>query len=331
MAVLLLVACIGLVVETRSAEPEQTATERALAESAASAQSLAAAAGVLARNASPEDAAAYSRLSNILSLHWSALHLPEDGSVQPPPVSPSGDAPSPAPPTAEPPSAQSLLDDLADSYTGALQAALTVEPGPARLLASVGTAQWLQARTLAANEDLSPPAAPVPAATNDDDEPACPPESTAQPDPGLEGARTAVLAEHRAAYAYEVVAARAAAPEPYLARMAEHEVAAGTGAAVLEQQCAAEPLPAVAYALDAGFLTAPDAALGEFESGLVGTYADLVGVSAPGPVRNWAVQQLLASVQHVAALPAEEPLPPEAAAFPGIDESSRPKLPQTSR
>lgn len=332
LVVLLLVACIGLVIGEGSVEHEPSPTELALVDSAAAAQALALSARTLAETGPSPDAAAYAAASGMLGMHAAALRpagsAPEDSS---PVFSPAETTP-PGSRSAEPASPAGFLSSLTDSYTKSFEAAATVDPGPARVLASAATAQWLQGRALA--ERLGAAALPAPVAdvpppsvgdvpSDDDRAPGCRRDGTAQPDPGLEGTRTAVLAEQRASYAYEVVAARAGDPAPFLQRMAQHQSAAAAGSAVLAQHCVAAPLPPAAYALDRSFLSGPDDALQELEGALVATYADLVGVSTPGPVRNWAIQQLARTAQRVSELDGGE-----LEAFPGVDPREYPRLPE---
>lgn len=326
--VLLLVACIGLVIGKDSAQREPSATELALAQGSAAAQSLAGTAASLAETGPRGDAADYAALAEMLALHAEALK-PGGGA---PELSGPGESPteasSPASPTAEPaaPSPSEFLSELTGSYTQSFEAASSVDAGPARVLASTATAQWLQARLLAEKLGTTMASAPVPEAPYDDGgTPPCPADSALEPDPGLNDARTAVIAEQRATYAYEVAAARSEDPEPLLRRMGEHEEAAAAGSAVLSQHCMAEPLPSVAYALEDRFLSDADAALGELESALVTTYTDLVGVSAPGPVRDWAIRQLAHTAQRSAGPGNGAVAPDGPGAFPGIDPAEYPE------
>ena len=337
LLVLLLVASIGLVIGKGSPEPEQSATELALSEGAAAAQALAVTAASLEESAPSAEGAGYAALAEMLRMHALALRPAGSATESPPPVSSPAVSSSPASPSEAPaaPSPADFLGDLTDSYTQAFEATMTVDSGPARVLASAATAQWLHSRALAESLDAAVPAIPVPEVVLHDDgaTPNCSADTTLEPDPGLDGARTAVLAEQRASYAYEVAAARAAEPEQLLQRMAQHEGAATVGSLILTRHCVAEPLPAAAYALDASFLSDPETALRELEDSMVGTYTDLVGVSAPGPVREWAIRQMAETARHLAesgdratsggAFPGGDP-----EAFPGIDPSEYPRLPE---
>lgn len=337
LLVLLLVASIGLVIGKGAPEAEPSAAELALSEGSSAAQSLAETAAALEESAPSPDGASYAALAEMLQLH--AVALRPAGSVAESPSAASAPDPAPAPaessspasPPATPatPSPTDFLADLTSSYTRAFEAAASVDAAPARVLASAATGQWLQSRALAESLGATVPAIPVPEPRYDDAAtPNCPAETTLETDPGLDGARTAVLAEQRAAYAYEVAAARAAEPAQLLQRMADHEGAAVVGSAILAQHCVAEPLPAAAYALEARFLSDPESALRDLEESLAGTYTDLVGVSTPGPVREWAVRQLVETAQHSIESGGGAPADVELEAFPGIDPSQYPRLPE---
>lgn len=325
--VLVLVAGIGLVIGRESPGPQLSASQQALANSATSADDLAAAARSIAGSATGDEAESYSMLAELLELHAAALRpaasaYPTRSPDASPITEPAAGSPSAV---AEPKTAPEFLADLTASFTAAFDAAATVEAGAARLLASVGTSQWLQARSLAKGLDVEVPPAPVADVEYDDDAPSCAQDATFEADADLNGTRSAVLAEHRTAYAYQVVAARSAEPQPYLSGVAGHESAAAVGSAILADRCVAEPLPAGAYALDRTFLADPDAALQNLELALVGTYADLVGVSAPGAARDWALTRLTETAQRSAGAA-------EGAAglgkFPGIHPSLHPKRPE---
>ncbi len=333
MLVLLLVASIGLVIGKGSPDRVPSAEEVALSGASTAANGLASTATALERTVPVTNGSDYAELAEMFGIHALALRPAGARESPSPSVSPVvSSTPSPSTATTTPaPSPADLLAELTASYTESFEAAATVEPGPSRVLASAATAQWLQSRELAGRLDAAVPGIPVPEVRHDDlTAPACPLETTTleEPEPGLDGARTAVLAEQRASYAYEVIAARADDPAPFLRRMAQHESAAALGAAVLAQHCVAEPLPAAAYALDDSFQSAPDDALRELESGLTVTYADLVGVSAPGPVREWALRQLVETAQHLAES-VEGTSPKDAPGIlPGIDPVEYPRLPE---
>ncbi|GAB3538673.1 hypothetical protein GCM10027403_25700 [Arthrobacter tecti] len=327
--VLVLVAGIGLVIGRQTPEPQLSASEQALVNSAASADDLAAAARSIAGSAAADEAGSYATLAELLELHAAALRPAASAHpTRSPDASPVTQPAAQSPPAAaEAKTAPEFLADLTASFTAAFAAAATVEAGPARLLASVGTSQWLQARTLAKSLGVEAPPEPVADMEYDDDAPACAQDEAFEAEEDQDGTRSAVLAEHRTAYAYQVVAARSAEPEPYLSGVAGHESAAAVGSAILADRCVAEPLPAGAYALDRLFLTEPDAALQNLEQALVGTYADLVGVSAPGAARDWAITRLTETAQRSAGAAGGAA---GLGKFPGIHPSLHPKLPDVA-
>lgn len=328
LLVLLLVASIGLVIGTESPEAEPSAAELALSEGSEAAQILAETAAFLEDTAAPAGPD-YAALAGMLRLHSIALRPVGSTTQTSPTAFPTAASSPPASPSASPaaPTPADLLVGLTDSYTHAFEAAAVVDAGTARVLASAATAQWLQSRVLAESLGEELPAIPVPEVAHDDGAASnCPTETTLKTDIGLDGTRTAVLAEQRAAYAYEVVAARSPDPVQLLERMAHHEGAAAVGSGILARHCVAEPLPAAAYALDERFLSDPAIALVELEQSLVGLYADLVGVSAPGPAREWAVRQLAATAQHLTSSGGSDSAQRDLGAFPGIDPGEYPRL-----
>lgn len=332
--VLVLVLCIGLVVAERTPPPQPSKTEIALASAASRSADLATTARFIAGQGTP-GSADFSALADLLALHAAALQpppaaalrssasaSPSDGGV------PSDGQPSPS---MTAPTSNEFLEDLKESYAEAFDAAATAEPGPARLLASVATSQWLQARLLATSQQQDPPAAPVQPQVIDDDasEPCATasgtPDGIAERGTAEDAVEAAVRAEQRAVYAYEVVAARAADPATYLARADAHRGAAVVGSALLAEQCVPVRVPSAAFTLEPQFLSGPDTALQELESALVSTYADLVGLSSPGPVREWAMARLT-----VSALQASEVTADGATGlreFPGIDPEQYPPKP----
>lgn len=331
LLVLLLVASIGLVIGNGSPERAHTVEELALGDASTAAEDLAFTAAALEQTVPVTNGSDYAELAEMFEVHALALRPATAVESPSPSGSPAGGSTPSSAPTTTAPSPADLLVDLTASYTRNFEAAAAVEPGPARVLASAATAQWLQSRELAARLNASAPEIPVPDVRHDDRAAAaCPLETTTleEPEPGLDGARTAVLAEQRASYAYEVIAARADDPAPFLEQRAQHEDAATLGSAVLAQHCVAAPLPAAAYTLDDSFLSEPNAALQELESGLAATYADLVGISAPGPVREWALRQLVETAQRLAE--SGEGTSPEdtPGILPGIDPVEYPRLPE---
>jgi hypothetical protein len=354
---LLLIACIvvglGTMVLGGPSEPEPpSATEIArleaergalvLAQDAAALGAAAAAAPV--RGALLESAELLRRQAAALSLDGTGL----DGTGPAPTTAPTPSGTAPASPgTDAPPSFPGLVDALAESSRTNLARAAEVEPGMARLLASVGTGQWLQAVRLAEATGLPAPG-PVPAPETADPGTADPgataaasasPGAAASPAPsasptscptgpaaadqgedqgaqqaagaGTDGLAAALEAERRTVYAYEVAAARLPAPGAGAAAalLDAHRAAAGEAAQLAEDSCRTVPEPEPGYRLPADFMAAPAAGLAAVEAELASLYADLVGLSDDA-VRRWAIGQLLeTSAQRLAWTDDPEPLP----------------------
>jgi Domain of unknown function (DUF4439) len=363
---LLLIVCIviglGTMVVGGPSEPEPpSATEVARMEAERSALVLAqdaaalgaAAADAPARGALLESAELLQRQAAALSLDGTGLDgTGPDGSGPAPTTAPipaptaSGTA-SASPGTDAPPSFPGLVDALAESSRTNLVRAAEVEPGMARLLASVGTGQWLQAVRLAEATGLPAPG-PVPAPETADPgavalgtAPAASasPGAAASPTPSVsptscptgpaaadqsadqsaepavgadsDGLAAALEAERRTVYAYEVAAARLPAPVAGAAAalLDAHRTAAGEAAQLAEDSCRTVPEPEPGYRLPADFMAAPAAGLALVEDELAGLYADLVGLSDDA-VQMWAIGQLLeTSAQRLAWTDDPEPLP----------------------
>lgn len=278
---LLLIACIvvglGTMVMGEPSEPEPpSATEVARLEAERGALELAqdaaalgaAAAAAPAGGALLESAELLRRQAAALSLDGSGLDGtgPALTSAKTTAPTASGTA-SASRGTDAPPSFPGLVDALAESSRTNLARAAEVEPGMARLLASVGTGQWLQAVRLAEATGLPAPApvpdpgAPAPGAADPGATAAASasPGTSASPAPsasptscpsgsataaqaadqasdqganpaagdGTDSLAAALEAERRTVYAYEVAAARLPAP------------GAGAAAALLEAHRAA--------------------------------------------------------------------------------------------
>lgn len=229
------------------------------------------------------------------------------------PGAPPGPAASPA--AAADPAAYAAA--LTQSATANLEAAATADPGPARLLASVGAAQYVWSLRLAGTAGTGRPELPgapaaggtVPGAED------CPEEPV---DSRTGAALTAAAeAEYGAAYAYEVAAARhhAAGSEPPAAWLQAGGFHKQSGNSVLELQatlCLPAVMPPPAFALSDAFESDPGAALPALEQELTGVYADLVGLSE-GNLRQWAVGRLAEAA--AAAYADSSPVP----ASPGIE------------
>ncbi|WP_035775397.1 DUF4439 domain-containing protein [Arthrobacter sp. H5] len=322
LLILALVAGLGLVIGGNSNDPPApTFSEAALESAHQSAVGLSKTAAVLAGDGRGDG---YQVAAEALALQAEALRPPSSPPPPEPGASASATTSAATAPTA-PASEDEFLAGLTDSYNANLTAAGEAEAGTARLLASVGTGQWLQAREIAGLLELDLPAPPRTGTTDGNDDgkppvagPNCDSGQTPLPESGLSDTRAAVFAEHRAAYAYEVEAARAEDPAPFLTLSGQHAAAALSGGAVLMAGCIAAPDPAAAFALHPDFVDDPEGFLRSMEQELVATYADLVGLTE-GPARRWAVDQLVEAAQRADdGLRAADP-PAGLGPFPGME------------
>ena len=331
-----LVIALGLNLDGPPPEgpPILTLTEDAQLAAEVRASDLAAAATVLADtalSAAPRSdlGAAYTEAAVLLQTQANALRHPvfsapeatdpattdppADGADSLPSSEPSdGSSPGASVPAEPTPTPSGFVADLFSSAQQNLDAAVTVEPGIARLLASVGTSQRHQALTLAGLQDLEvPPPTALPAAPMESPHDCTDtPVDTAETDWLAE----AVAAEYQTAYAYEVTAARAPDPATLLTLADQHTAAAAEGEALLDTVvCTALPPRIPAFALDPGFVADPAATLAALETSLTGMYADLVGLT-DGTARQWAVQRFAAVTDH------RHSTTDVVEAFPGITE-----------
>jgi hypothetical protein len=199
----------------------------------------------------------------------------------------------------------------------------------ARLLAAVGTAQLLQASSLAAATGVpAPPQAdPVPPELSG----ACPaPVASASagsasvgsssPSGGTGGTggatvaqalEAAVRTERQSVYAYQLALTRLGG-EPAKAAAAQlaRHVALLSGAESLSlRHCISPPPREAGYSLAPSFLAAPGAALAGLETGALPVYGDLVALSE-GETRRWAISALLQTARGAAGWGAQpSPLP----------------------
>jgi hypothetical protein len=182
--------------------------------------------------------------------------------------------------------------------------------GMARLLAAVGTAQLLQATTLAQAAGSPPPALPAPAATQRDAAAAC---TSGQPGPTAASSDSATLAaalsrvvrtEVETVYGYQVALTRldGSAAEQAAGLLATHESLAAQAEAYTRVHCVPVPPREPGYTLDTSFLQKPAAGLASLEAGTLPVYGDLVALSDPGTgngeTRKWAVASLVAAAQR---------------------------------
>ncbi|MHA7276571.1 DUF4439 domain-containing protein [Arthrobacter sp. Hz1] len=295
-----LVVALGLNLDGPQPEgpPPLTLTEEAQLAAEVRAADLSGAAAVLAGStvsATPGSdlGGTYTKTASMLQDQAEALRHPMPSAPATTDRS-TTEAPIPLEPA---PTPSGFVADLFASAQQNLDAAITAEPGIARLLASVGTSQRQQAITLAGLQDLEvPPAAVMPAAAVNPS-PDC---AGATPANSTEASwlADAVTAEYRSAYAYEVTAARTPDPAPLLMLADQHTAAAVEGETLLDAgACTPVPPHLQAFSLDPGFVEDPAATLAALDTSLVGMYADLVGLT-DGSARQWAVQRFAAVTDH---------------------------------
>ena len=249
-----------------------------------------------------------------------------------------------------------LVAALSASGSQRLEDAAASDGGMARLLAAVGTAQVLQASSLAPALGTVAPAAPEsPTAASPATPPtasptaassttasstaasptadgSCPPATTGSE--SAEGSATpatalamAVKTEAETVYGYQVALARldgaAAASASQL--LARHESVLAEAEALSRALCVDIPPREAGYTLGPSFLASPAAGLGSLEAGTLPVYGDLVALSG-GSTRTWAISGLLAAANR-AVLWGSDPGP-----LPGIvvDTAQLPDLPQDS-
>ncbi|MBE0009277.1 MULTISPECIES: DUF4439 domain-containing protein [unclassified Arthrobacter] len=315
--------------------PPLSLTEQAQVIAEVSATDLAAAATILSDGAAADGQGvgeAYAVTAGLLQEQAAALRHPVLSMVSSPTVS-SGTVSAAPQPSAEvargeglastggssaaatqpAPTPTSFVADLFSAAQQNLEASIATEPGIARLLASVAVSQRHQALALAGLQGLEAPEwEPLPAA-GPGPLPKCAGTDPVDP-PEAEPLSAAVSAEHQAAYAYEVAAARIPDGAHLTERAEQHALAAVAGEGVLQGlACTQLPTQIPAFTLDAGFLDDPAGTLDQLNAELVGMYADLVGLTE-GPARSWAVERFI----DVAGQQQTISDTPEA--FPGISE-----------
>jgi hypothetical protein len=228
-----------------------------------------------------------------------------------------------------PDSPAALAAGLAASGSERLADAAEADGGMARLLAAVGTAQLLQASSLAAaaGVPLPPQADPsVPQMTG-----ACPgPSAAPTGDASGRGAmlaqalEAAVRTELQNVYGYQLALTRLGGGSATSAagQLSRHESLLGGAEALSLRHCVSPPPPEAGYALAPSFLAAPDAGLAGLETAALPVYGDLVALSE-GETRRWAISALLGTARGAAAWnSAPVPLPGLA-----MDPESLPPLP----
>jgi hypothetical protein len=217
-----------------------------------------------------------------------------------------------------------LVSALSKSGKARLLHAEKADGGMARLLAAVGTAQLLQATTLAQAAGTPPPALQAPAATQRNAATACSvatpsgsstgsedgaqPGNGGQPTPTADPAGSATLAaaldrvvrtEVETVYGYQVALTRldGSAADQAAALLATHETLVGQAEAYTRVQCASVPPREPGYTLGTSFLQKPAAGLASLEAGTLPVYGDLVALS-DGETRRWAVSSLVAAARR---------------------------------
>ncbi|XAS65153.1 DUF4439 domain-containing protein [Micrococcaceae bacterium Sec5.8] len=255
---------------------------------------------------------------------WSAA------SAMPPP-STADSAPGSADPAIDPASAPAaeLATGLAASASQRLADAARADGGMARLLAAVGTAQLLQASSLAAAVGAPAPAVSVPAAPQLSGPCPGPPAAPSSSADSVAGADTAaaslpgalaamVEAEREAVYGYEVALTRLAGTTagPAAELLADHQALASGAEALGMMHCVPVPLREAGYTLTSAFLAAPGAGLGALEASALPVYGDLVALSE-GPTREWAISGLVGAARRSALWGADTGVLPGVAADPG--------------
>jgi len=350
-----LLACLALVVVSLGmafspGSPKEPAeppfSEQARSAALADTMRLRAAGEELGRSTAGGGQPAVARTVSLLTGQARALLVPgQDGPDSPAaPGSPSSADPSAsasaaAPTTApSPATAAALATELAASASQRLADAAVADGGMARLLAAVGTAQLLQASSLAAAAGAPAPAAPDPAAPQltgaCTSAPPSPSASSSQAaaSAGVEtGAATlsgalaaTVRTELETVYGYQVALTRlggdaAASASQQLAR---HEALAAGAESLSRMHCAAVPAREPGYTMAPAFLAQPAAGLGGLEASALTVYGDLVALSE-GQTRQWAISGLVGAARRSALWGADTGVLPGLAA----DPAAFPELP----
>ena len=265
----------------------------------------------------------------LLTTHAQALQGPNGVTSRAP--SSAGPATADQESAAKPTSRVSFLTGLAASGQKRLDDAREADGGIARLLAAVGTAQLLQAESLAAEWQLPLPlttAASDTGATTATPLAASCPSVSPTPEPTSATTDTALAAvvrsQQEAIYVYQVALKRvdtsnSAAAAKYLQM---HEVLLQQAESLTNVNCADAPAGEAGYRLPEQFAQDPAAFLGSVELASLPRLGDLVALSTD-ETRMWAVDGLLAAARRSAAWGA--PLP----ALPGLmlDAGELPSLP----
>lgn len=296
-------------------------SEQARASALAETMRLRAASHELAEGASGAQRQLFSRTVTLLTTQARALVLPADngpGGAPKPPSTGAGSATAAA--TAATATVPALVAGLSASGRQRLVQAETADGGMARLLAAVGTAQLLQARSLAQASGMPVPAlppgpAPQRAAAYSCAAPASPsalgsPQASAPADPGpasgqpgaasqADALNRVVRTEVETVYGYQVALTRleGAAAGQASGLLASHEALVDEAEAHSRVHCAPIPPRDPGYTLGTSFLKKPAAGLASLEAGTLPVYGDLVALS-DGETRRWGIASLLTAAQR---------------------------------
>lgn len=351
-----LLACLALVVVSlgmalRPGSPPEPAeppfSEQARSAALAETLRLRAAGEQLGRSTAGDEKAAVAGTVSLLTTQARALLVPGQSAPTSVPAPRSSSAPPSASPTASPTvapppaTAAALATELAASASQRFADAAESDGGMARLLAAVGTAQLLQASSLAAAAGAPAPTGPDPAAgvpeigalsgacpTATGSPSSSPAGASADQDsasPTLPGALAATIrTELEAVYGYQVALTRMdGAPAASASRqLARHEALATDAEDLSREHCAPLPPREAGYTLTPEFLASPAAGLGGLEASALTVYGDLVALSE-GPTRQWAISGLVGTARRSALWGAET------GALPGLaaDPQEFPELP----
>ncbi|AJT40545.1 DUF4439 domain-containing protein [Psychromicrobium lacuslunae] len=215
-------------------------------------------------------------------------------------------SPSATPTSATTPSISGFLKGLEQQAAKNLETAGRVDPGLARLLASIGAGEAIASQYLAQLGGIPQSAPSFAAPAVDAPASSCPNPSAAASDqsaqPDQQGqvnqqqALNAVeLAEQKAVYAYQVAATRLGTPaaaDSALKLLAAHQETLGEVRQQLSSRCQQLPAQQAGFGLSAAFLAAPNTELSSLETQLAAVYGDLIALS-DGSLRKWAIGQLL--------------------------------------
>ena len=353
-----LLACLALVVvslgialspQSPKEPAEPPFSEQARSAAMAETMRLRAAGEKLGGSTSGDATPAVAQTVSLLTSQARALLLPgqaEPGSGLPPGQAAPSAAESAAPSGAAtgtqsaaplPPSAAALAAALADSAAQRLADAAVADGGMARLLAAVGTAQLLQASSLAAAAGAPAPAVPDPAAPQLSG--ACPSSAVSPSSSPVASAASAastasagadtsaatlpgaleatVRTELETVYGYQVALTRlgGAAAARASEQLALHEGLAAGAEALSRVHCTPVPQREAGYTMEPAFLAAPATGLGGLEASALPVYGDLVALSE-GQTRQWAIAGLVGAARRSALWGAETGALPGLTAYP---------------